>query len=255
MKMKFVCSVLLVFVSAASLWPQTPPSSTPNSSAQAASQAETSSAEAPPAKSDLDRLQAFATQAAQDVAGLHMEKWKANPAAKSAAQANAAAVQRNLTTALPGLIETARANPDDLNATFKLYRNVNALHEVFSTVTEATRVFGSKGQYEALYSELQTLGSVRRSMGESLEQLTASTDAELRQMRAELKLQQQKVAMAEAAAAEARKEVMLAQAEAPKKPTQKKKATTKKPAAGTTSTSSTSANSSMPTSSTAAPIQ
>lgn len=233
MKLALLLSLLLVF--AITLHSQNP-SVVPNSGEQNPDSASTVSAAATTTKtSDLDRLQTFATQAAQTVVGLHAEKWKASPEARSAAQANADSVQRNLTTALPGLIDGARANPEDVNAGFKLYRNVNALYEVFSTVTESARIFGQKGQYEALSGELQTLGSIRRKMGQSLEDLTASVETQRKELRAELKVEQEKVAAAESAAAEAHKQVLLAQAELSKKPAAKKKATPKKPTSTTTS--------------------
>lgn len=233
MKLAVLLSLLLVL--AITLHSQNP-SVAPNSAEQNPDSASPSGEAATTTKnSDLDRLQTFATQADQIVVGLHADKWKASPEAKSAAQANADAVHRNVTTALPGLIDAARANPEDVNAGFKLYRNVNALYEVFSTVTESTRIFGQKGQYEALSGQLQTLGSIRRKMGQSLEELTASVETERKELRAELKVEQQKVVVAESAAAEARKQVMLAQAEISKKPPAKKKAIPKKPTSSTTS--------------------
>ncbi len=141
------------------------------------------------------------------------------------------------------MIAAVRARPDDVNAAFKLYRNLNALYDVFGTVTDATRIFGQKGQYEALSQQLQVLGSERRKLGESLEQLTATTQRELNQMRLQIKDQQDQLAAAKAAAEEARREVVLAQAETPKKAAPKKKPVAKKPAVSSTSSSANSSGS------------
>jgi len=135
------------------------------------------------------------------------------------------------------MIAAVRARPDDVNAAFKLYRNLNALYDVFGTVTDAARIFGQKGQYEALSQQLQMLGSARRKMGESLEQLTAATQREVEQMRSQIKDQQDLLAAAKAAAEDARKQVVVAQAEPPKKAPPKKKAAAKKPVASTTNPS------------------
>ena len=186
---------------------------------------------------DLDKLQATASQAAQDIGKLRIEKWKANPNAKNAAVADADSVKRNLTDALPRLIDAARATPEDMNAEFKLYRDLNALYDVFGMVTEATRVYGQRGEYDALSQQFQVIGSVRRRLGESLEQLTASTQGELYQIRLQIKDQQEQLAEAKAAAAEARKEVMMAQSAPPEKPAAQKKTVTKKPAARSNSAS------------------
>lgn len=184
-----------------------------------------------PVTPDLDKLQSVASQANASIVRLHIDKWKANADVKSAAQANADSVQRNLTSALPGMIDAVRWAPDDVNATFKLYRNLNALYEVFGTLTEATRVFGQRSDYEALSQQLQGIGSVRRKLGEALVQSTASAQQQLNQMRAQLKTQQEQLAAAQADAAEARKQLLAAQNEPPKKPAPKKKSVAKKPAA------------------------
>jgi hypothetical protein len=199
---------------------------------------------APPAPS-LERLQTVASEAPAVIGRLHVEKWKANSEARSAARADADSLQRNLTSALPGLIEAARSSPEDVNAQFKLYRNLNALYDVFGTLTEATRVFGQRSDYEALSQQLQVIGVTRRKLGETLEELTASTQNQLKQMRVQIKTQQEQLTAAQAAVAEARREVELAQAEPPKKPAPKKKAVAKKPAAAS---SSSNANSPSPSS-------
>lgn len=140
---------------------------------------------------DLDRLQATASQTTLDLGHLRIDKWKADGESKQQAQANADSVQRNLTSALPGLIDAVRSAPQDLNAEFKLYRNLNALYDVFASLTEATGAFGPKGDFQALAQQLETIDSVRRSMGNTLEQLTSSTQTELNQLRNQIRNYQQ----------------------------------------------------------------
>jgi hypothetical protein len=180
---------------------------------------------------DLDRLQVIASQANTLIGRLGIERWKVSSEARSAAQADAESVQSNLTSALPGMIAAIRAAPDDLNAEFKLYRNLNALYDVFGTLTEATRVFGQKRDYQELSQQLRGISAVRRRLGENLEQLTATTQNQLNQMRIQIKSQQEQLVAAQAAATEARKQIELAQAEPPKKTAAKKKTVVKKPTA------------------------
>src|SRR5208283_1400409 len=99
---------------------------------------------------DLDKLQAAASQADIDIGHMRIEKWKADGESKRQAQSNADSVQRNLTSALPGLIEAVRSAPQDLNAEFKLYRILNALYDVMGSLAESAGAFGPKGDYEAL---------------------------------------------------------------------------------------------------------
>jgi cytochrome c556 len=181
---------------------------------------------------DLDRLQTASSEAAETIGRLNIEKWKASAEAKSAARADANSVQRNLTAAMPGMIAAVSAAPNDVNAEFKLYRNLNALHEVFATVVDATRLYGSKADYDALSQQMRTFESVRRKLGEGLERLTADTQHNLDQLRAQIKTQQDQLAASQAETADARKQLALAQAELAKKPAPKKKTVAKKPASG-----------------------
>jgi len=242
--MKIALSLLLLLFASSlmlSQMPETAPASSGVESKDPSSAAGSSMTSILP---DLDRLQTVTSQAAVDIGQLHLEKWKANNNAKSAAQADADSVQRNLTSALPGLIDAVRSAPEDVNASFKLYRNLNALYDVFGTLTEATRVFGQKSEYQALSQQLQVISSTRRKLGEGLEQLTATTQNQINQLRIQNKSQQEQLAAAQAAVAEARKEVVLARAEPPKKTATKKKSVAKKPApaAGASNTNTPSSN-------------
>jgi HPt (histidine-containing phosphotransfer) domain-containing protein len=145
---------------------------------------------------DLDRLRAVASQATLDLGHLRIDKWKADGPSKQQAQANTDSVQRNLTSALPVLIDAIRAAPQDLGAEFKLYRNLNALYDVFASLTEATGAFGPKNDYQALAQQLETIDSVRRNLGDALEQLTSSTQSELVQLRTQVRAYQRVTAAA-----------------------------------------------------------
>jgi hypothetical protein len=184
--------------------------------------------------SDLDRLQAAASQVNLDIAHMRIEKWKADAVSKQQAQANADSLQRNLTSALPGLIDSFRAAPQDLNAGFKLYRNLNALYDVFASFAESAGAFGPRSDYEALAQPLNIIDSVRHDLGDDLEKLTSSTQSELTQLRTQVRSLQQ------AAAAVPPKKIVVDDTEPEKKKTaHKKKSTT---TATTGSTSGTNAN-------------
>src|ERR1700742_5233637 len=86
---------------------------------------------------ELDRLQQAASQANLSLGHLRIEKWKADSGSKQQGQANAESIQRNLTTALPGLISDVRSAPQDLGAEFRLYRNLDALYDVYASLTES----------------------------------------------------------------------------------------------------------------------
>ena len=51
--------------------------------------------------------------------------------------------------------------PEDLAASFKLYRNLDALYDVFGQVVEAAGAFGSKDEYQNLSNDMSALQSAR----------------------------------------------------------------------------------------------
>jgi len=165
---------------------------------------------------DLDRLQAASSQANHDLTYMRIEKWKADTDSKRQAQSNADSIQRNLTSALPGLIDKVRSAPQDVAAEFKLYRNLNALYDVLASLTESTGAFGAKSDYDA--QQLDVIDSVRRDLGNALENLTASTQSELAQLRTKVRTLQQT-----AAAPPPPKKVIVDDNGPPKKTTHKKK--------------------------------
>jgi hypothetical protein len=168
---------------------------------------------------ELDRLQAAASEADHDLAYMRIEKWKADSDSKRQAQATADSVQRNLTSALPALISNVRSAPQDLGEEFKLYRNLNALYDVFASLTESTGAFGAKSDYDALARQLDVIDSVRRNLGNALESLTASTQSELAQLRTQVHTLQQ----AAATPPPPPKKVVVDDNEPAKKSTHKKK--------------------------------
>ena len=181
--MKFTLALTCLWV--ASLAAQTAPPGSPVTTDGAASSA-TSNASPSASLANLERLQAAAAQTSADIDHLRIEKWKADAQSKQQARSNADSIQRNLTAALPGLIAAVRAEPQNLAAGFKLYRNLNALHDVLGSLTESTGAFGSRSDYEGLTQQYQTIGSVQRDLGESLERMATSMQLELNQLRTQL---------------------------------------------------------------------
>ena len=171
---------------------------------------------------DLDRLQAAAAQANLDLGHMRIEKWKADTGSKQQAQANADSLQRNLTSALPALIDAVRNAPQDVNAEFKLYRNLNALYDVFASLTESAGAFGPRSDYDALAQQLGVIDTVRRNIADALERLTSSTQTELSQLRAQVRTLQQQAA---ATPPPPPKKVVVDDTAPVKKTTHKKKST------------------------------
>src|SRR5215470_14200542 len=138
----------------------------------------------------LEPLQQASESTQADLGKLRIEKWKVDSGSKKQALQNVESIKRNLQSALPEIIGQVQSSPEDLSATFKLYRNLDALYDVFGSVTESVGAFGSKDEFQALSNDLGAIERSRRSLGERLENLTASKEAELAQLRTQIKAMQ-----------------------------------------------------------------
>jgi hypothetical protein len=94
------------------------------------------------------------------------------------------------------MIQQVRANPGSVAAQFKLYRNLNALYDVLSMMTEAAGAFGPKNDYQTLSNDLTTFDQARLTLATRLENVTAQQDAEITRLRTAL--QQAKATIAAA---------------------------------------------------------
>jgi hypothetical protein len=173
----------------------------------------------------LSQVEEAAQATTADLNKLRIERWKTDSGTKRQTQSNVESVQRNLQSALPEIINQLRASPEDLTATFKLYRNMDVLFDVFGSLVESAGAFGSKDEFQSLSNDLSALERSRRSLAERMENLTTSKEAELARLRTQIK--------AQVSPSSTPKKVVVDDTEAPKKPPAKKKSPPKtaKPAA------------------------
>ncbi len=178
----------------------------------------------------LTLLQQTATNMQADVGKMRIEKWKTDATTKQQTLANVESIQRNLQSALPDIISQASNAPEDLGASFKLYRELDALYDVFGSVVESAGAFGSKDEFQSLNNDMTGLESARRSLGERVQKLAVNKEAELTRLRAQIKT-------LSAAPPPPPKKIIVDDTEPAKKPPAKKKTTTKpKPPATTPAT-------------------
>ena len=170
--------------------------------------------------SELNNILAQVKQTAQsidaDLGKARVEKWKADSGIKSDILHNVESVRRNLQTAMPDMITQLSNAPEDLAASFKLYRNLDALYDVFGQVVEAAGAFGSKDEYQVLGNDMSALQSARRTLGERMQSLATAKESELSRLRTQLKAAQAAVPPPVA------KKVIVDDTEPPKKPVKKK---------------------------------
>lgn len=168
----------------------------------------------------LRQIEQAAQQTSRDIAALRIEKWKADGAMKGQLQANAESIQRNLTAALPTIVQQVQAAPDDLAASFKLYRNLGALYDVLSSLGDAATALGSKNEAQALSVDLNAFDNARRVLGDRVATLASIKESEIARLS-----KQVKAAAQAAAAAAPPKKIVVDEEEKPKKAVKKKKPT------------------------------
>jgi hypothetical protein len=180
----------------------------------------------------LAQLDQASRQTVMDLGRVRVEKWKTDGSVKDQARGNIESLQKNLTSALPALMEQVQTNPSHVGAVVKLYRNLNVVYDVLSSVAESTGAFGSKDDYQALATDVGNLDTVRRNIADQLEQMASAQDAAYAQMVNQARAQQR----AAAEAATPPKKVIVDDEAPVKKATAKKK---KKPAADATASDAT----------------
>jgi len=159
----------------------------------------------------VSQINQASSNAQRDVSQLRIDKWKLDGDAKRRAEARAESISRNLTEALPGMLDSLRVNPNSLAASFKLYRNLSALSDPMAALTDDS-ANGPKEEHNALALDLENLERARLQLGDRLERLSAGADAELARFRAGAKAQP---------AAGPKKIIIDDTAPAPKKPRRK----------------------------------
>ena len=188
-------------------------------------------APAPPAvsyssASELNQLLSQLQQSAQsmqlNLASLRIEKWKTDTNTKQSTANDVESLQRNLKDALPEITGRLRGSPEDLATTFELYRNLDALYDVFSSVVESAGAFGTRSEYQNLQNDLRSLETERHAFADRMGKLSTAKESEIANLRSQLQKAQ---AVQEAAPP---KKVVVHDTGVPKPPA-KKKSAAKKP--------------------------
>jgi hypothetical protein len=121
------------------------------------------------------------------------------------------------------MLAQLRSAPENLPATFKLYRNLDALYDVLGSVVEGAGAFGSKDDLQSLSNDLSSFEGTRKQLAERLEGLSSAKEAEIARLRTDLKTAQAAIPV------EPPKKTVVDDTEPAKKPPVKKKPATKKP--------------------------
>jgi hypothetical protein len=176
--------------------------------------------------SELNQLLAGLQQASQaiqyDLSHLRIEKWKTDSNTKKQSQSDVESIQRNLQSALPGMLSDLKNSPESTPLTFKVYRNLDALYDVMNSVVESTGAFGNKEEFQSLNKDLGALEESRRNFAGRMDKVANAKETEIGQLRAALQTARAEIPP--------KKTVVDDTKPAPdKKPVKRKKATPPKP--------------------------
>ena len=125
---------------------------------------------------------------------------------------------------MPGILADLKNSPESGPLTFKVYRNLNALYDVLSSIVESAGAFGSKEEFQKLSKDLGAIEDSRRAFADRMDKLASSKETEIGQLRTAL----------QAARAEAAPKKVVVDDTAPpaKKPAPRKKAVPKPSTSG-----------------------
>jgi hypothetical protein len=141
-------------------------------------------ANAQPVQANLSLIIAQVQRAALatngDIGRLRIEKWKTDGDQKDQLQKMADSIQRNVTYAIPGLINDVESSRGSMSAAFKLYHNITIVYEYLTSLTDAAGVLGKKEEYEPLANDAAALDSARQNLSTYIEQTASQIESRAR---------------------------------------------------------------------------
>lgn len=129
----------------------------------------------------LAELQRTTLAANTDLSKLRIERWKADESEKQQMQQVAASLQKNITMAMPGMINEVQATPGSVSKAFKLYHDLNLVYEFLNSLAEAAGAYGKKEEYGPLANDASSLDNVRQSLSSYIEQTANTLETQARQ--------------------------------------------------------------------------
>lgn len=128
----------------------------------------------------IEQIQKAALSTNGDLGKLRIEKWKTDSDQKDQLQKMADSIQRNVTYAIPGLINDVENSRGSMSATFRLYHNVTIVYEYLSSLTDAAGVLGKREEYEPLANDAAALDSARQNLSTYIEQTASQIESRKR---------------------------------------------------------------------------
>lgn len=142
------------------------------------------SAQAAPATNLGQRVAASVQELQASVQGLTPETWKASKAEKQELTAAQASLQRNLSEAVPGLLQTWNRAPQNLAEAFRLYRDLDVVYQVTSRLEASAGQSAPPDQARAISASTGQLRQSLQQLGDYIQATAALQYTQMQQARA-----------------------------------------------------------------------
>ncbi|HET9181401.1 MAG TPA: hypothetical protein VFP59_04655 [Candidatus Angelobacter sp.] len=128
----------------------------------------------------IEQLQKAVLSTNAHLGKLRIDKWKTDSAQKQQFQRMADSIQRNVTDAVPGLINDVETSHGSVSSTFKLYHNMTIVYEYLSSLTDAAGALGKREEYEPLAQDAEALDTARQNLSTYIEQTASQIESRRR---------------------------------------------------------------------------
>lgn len=131
---------------------------------------------APKLDAVLSQIQKATLSMNSNLAKLRIEKWRTDPEQKAQLQKMANSLQRNITSAVPGLVSDVQSSRGSVSSAFKLYHNMNVVYEYLNSLTDAAGSLGKREEYEPLAEDAAALDSAREGLSNYIEEAAVTLE-------------------------------------------------------------------------------
>lgn len=183
---RLIAAILVVTAAAAAQTPgaaksPVPASATPPAQLQTASAAGPAPAPAA-APNSAATLRPALDQVQSTLGKTHTERWKRG-SVRDEAGADIGSIKSDMQSNLPNLIHDADGSPGSLSKMLPVAKHIDALYDVLLRVVEASRISAPDDQAGELRQALNALGSARLAYDDQMQQLAATQEKQIVDLR------------------------------------------------------------------------
>lgn len=125
-------------------------------------------------------------QVQQAVGQIHLDHWKLSRQWKRQFQEDSNSIQNDLSSQLPGLLQTAQAAPQTLEPQLSVMHNVDALYDVLVRLGTAANLSGGKEDAALLADAMQQLEAARKASADQILNAATTQDQQVTAFRKQL---------------------------------------------------------------------